>query len=178
MRILKKILAQIPLYVVFVLFSTIIVGWFFGFATDTSREKKIVLFADVQTMNETGLALKLEENKPDGIKMIRCHVFGYAVFDTSQLENADLYIVKASEVEKYAESFLEIDDDALASRYYRGKQGIKVYDAASGKGLLTDYVVYPNEDCYLFFGAGSLHTGGENAVDRAALEIVDLLMTL
>lgn len=178
MRIVKKILSQIPLYVVFILFSSIVVGWLFGFATDTSKEKKIVLFADVQSMDETALSVKLEEHKPDGIRMIRAHVFGYAVFDSTLLENADVYIVTASEAEKYRESFLKITDAALAARFYRGYDGMKVYDAATGEGILKDYVTYANEDHYLFFGAKSVHTGGEGSVDSHAFDVVDELIKI
>ena len=178
MKALKRILAQLPLYLVYILLSSILVAWVFGIASDTSREKKIVLYADAPAMRQTELSLKLEEELPEGITMIRAHPFRYALFDSGKIGQADIVIIPESRIDELREGLLEIPGDDPAARFYKGREGIKVYDAASGAGILTDYVVYGEEDCYLFFGALSLHVGSERSVDGAAFEVADRLLSM
>ena len=110
--------------------------------------------------------------------MVRAHLFSYALIDTSALEGADFYIVPASKAEEYAESFYEITDTRLGEEFYKGKSGIKVYDAATGRGAAMRFLGYPNEDCLLFIGANSLHNGSEGALDDSVYGIVRAFLKL
>ena len=166
MRVLKNIGSQVYLYLLWLLASVFLWGWIFTMITDTVPEKKVTIFVDAYALEDKALSIELEKELPEGIRMIRVHPFSYAMFQESTILNADIFIVKASEIGDYIDSF----DGA----------GEKIYDAQSGTGAATQYILYApegevNEDYYLFFGADSLHTG---KIDKAAYEVAAHLLKI
>ena len=182
MRFLKNVFSQLHRWVLWALLSAIFWGWIFGFVTDTSPAKKVTLYAQVPACEDKALALALEAEKPEQIRMVKVHPFSYALFDAEELATADLYIVCASQVEQFLDDFAPLDSEAIdleGRELYtaRGRAyGIKVYDAASGTGAALDYLHYAEgEDCYLFFNASSPHlTAGDGAALQIARALLDL----
>ena len=184
-RVLKKIGGQILVILTFLTLSGLLWGWLFSLKTDTAADKKITVYIDCAAVRDTELAARLEEALPDGIRMVQVHPFSYALFDTAAFTGADLFIVPESAAESYRDSFA-----ALAVSYTgvltleNGAVGVKIFDAASGKGGAQEYVTYvtaegQTEDFYLFYGASSLHfAGNEGALDNAAAGIAKLLLAM
>ena len=121
MRVAKNILSQLHTYVLWLLLSAVFWGWIFSaFITDTKPEKKVVVYVDA-ACEEKQLDLLLEDPMPRGLRMVRCHAFSYAVFDSNALLNADLFIVPASDVEEYLDVFTPMTAP-LPSRLARGRE--------------------------------------------------------
>lgn len=161
-RFLKNFSSQIYLYIAWIVLSTMFWGWIFNLVTDTVPAKKITVFIEAESVEETELSEKLEEELPEGIKMAQVHSFSYAFFDSQNLLNADVFIVKASNVEQYSGSFAPLPAELLSDGFEFSekdsvKYGIKVYDAATKTGILNQYAEFGDEDCYLFLGADSVH---------------------
>lgn len=147
MKILKNIFSQLHTFVLWLLMSAIVWSWIFTFVTDTSPEKKVTVYCHVPQLRETELAAALEEGMPEGLRMIKVHTFDYVMFDVEGIGQGDIYIIPASEVEKYSPDLAPVDGD----------MGVKVYDAATDTGIAVTYIQYVDEDYYLFLGAGSVH---------------------
>ncbi len=161
MRFLKNVFSQLHSFVLWALLSAIFVGWIFTFVTDTSPEKKVEIYCYVPELRDTDLAVELERDMPEGLRMIRVHTFTYVMMNVDLVENGDIYILPESVIGEYEE--LLADRDA----------GIKVYDAAAGKGAASQYIGYEEEDYYLFIGANSPHLedGKAQAVAEALMGI-------
>lgn len=183
MRVLKNIVSQLHVYVVWLILSAVLWGWIFGFVTDTGAEKKVVLYADVYACEDRALAVALEQTMPAGLKMIQVHPFDYAMFSEEDLLNADLYLVAASRAEEYLDSFSPLSGAALPEgadcwTHEGVPYGIPLNGAASG------YIRYvppgaAAEDYYLFFGVNSVHTASLNgSADDAALAVAAQLLAL
>lgn len=187
MKAIKRFFAALPAYVLWLLFSALFWAWIFGFVTDTRPEKKLTLFVDCAVCRDTELAVELEKQLPEGIKMVKVHPFSYAVFGERELLGADLYIVPASRAGDYADSFLPLNRalsakaDGLWSRDGTA-YGLRLYDAAAGEGAATDYIGYTaegEEDYYLFFGVRSLHCAAlSGAGDDSALALAETLLSM
>ena len=197
MRVLKNILSQLHTFILIALLSTIFWAWIFTFVTDTAPEKKVTVFFDVPAVAEKQLDIELEKDMPDGIKMIRVHTFDYAMFDDGSLQQGDIFIIRRSNMERYAPDLAPLDPIFWNydgnSYYYRSSEGVilglMIYDGSSASlvdsnsALLgADFVnfTFPDsepEDYFLCFGAKSLHyDGNDGAVDTAALWVAfDLL---
>lgn len=158
MKILKNIVSQLHTYVLWLLTSAIFWGWIFTFVTDTSPDKKITVYCHVPEVEDVALAVALEEQMPEGLKMIKVHSFDYVMFNTESIELGDIFIIPASEIETYADSLILVGEE----------QGVKVYDAATGEGIAKNYIRYAEEDFYLFLGAGSSHLEDGKALEVAA----------
>ena len=158
MKMLKRILSQLHTFVLWLLVSAFFWSWIFTFVTDTSPDRKITVYCKVPEIQDTALAVALEADMPEGLRMIKVHSFDYVMFGVDAFYQGDMFIVPASEIETYAEMFAP-------------GEGEKVYDAAEGRGAATAYIRYGNEDYYLFFGAGSAHLedGRAQEVARALL---------
>ena len=183
MRVLRRIFSRLYVYILWCFLAFLAVGLLFSRIDDTDAARKVTLFADVPAMEDAALASYLEEEMPEGIRMIKVHPFSYAMFDSDNLLSADLYIVPASHVEEYAGSFRAIGDAGFdaADGYFLGGElcGVKVWDAARGEGVAAEYITYPEEDCWLFFNAASRHIrsiSGEG--DDAAVETARRLLSL
>ena len=187
---LKTHLSRIYIYAVWVIISVMFWAWIFTFVTDTGRAKKVTLFVDTAYVSDTELSVELEKSKPDGIKMIKARSFDYVMFDDDSLTNADIFIVGASKVGDYFDSFIAIDEYAAAHPEYEyleidgRKYAVKVYDVGTDTGAAQSYVTYIGrdgtiEDYYLFFGVNSLHLGSINAsADDAAFSAAEAYMKL
>ena len=179
MRVLKNIVSQLHVYVVWLILSVVLWGFVFNILTDAPAEKKLVLFAEVAGCRDRELSSALEKHRPEGIRFVQAHSFNYAMFDQSGLLNADFYIVPAADVEEYRASFRPLDTekfsaDALTLLELDGQPcGILVWDGE--KGSAADYLDYGEGEYYLFLGANSLHAGEK---DDAAYELLRELLRL
>ena len=61
MSVLKNVLSQWYRYLLWALMSGFFWGWIFGFVTNTDAAHKVVLYANVDEMQDKALALRLEE---------------------------------------------------------------------------------------------------------------------
>ena len=159
MRILKNIFSHLHIFLLWAVLSTMLWAWIFTFITDTTSDKKVTVYCHVPKVKGTELAVKLEENMPEGLKMIKVHSFDYVMFDTSAITQGDIYIIPESETEPFAE---DLKGD-----------GVKVYDCETKTGIASEYIIYGEEDYYLFLGAGSVHLD-----DGKALIIAEELLKL
>ncbi len=183
MRVLRRIFSRLYVYILWFFLAALTAGLLFSRLGDTDAAHKVTLFADVDGMRDVELAAYLEEDLPEGIRMIQVHPFSYAMFDSAGLLGADLYIIPESHVEEYAESFRAIGGavfDAEGGYVREGELwGVRVWDAARGEGVAAEYIDYPDEDCWLFFNAGSAHVrsiSGEG--DDAAVETARRLLNM
>ena len=163
MKTLKRIFSQLHTFVLWLLISALFWSWIFTFVTDTSPEWKITVYCDVQALEDTALAVALEEAMPEGLRMIQVHSFDYVMFGVDAFYQGDVFILPASEVETYAEFLAPVD----------GVDGMKVHDAATGKGVAEAYIHYTDEDYYLFLGSGSVHLEDGKALD-VARQLLDM----
>ncbi len=163
MRLIKNVFSQLHSFALWMLMSFLIWGWIFTLVTDTSAEKKVTVYCNVPLIEDKAMALKLEENMPDGLKMVKVHSFRYVMFDMENMELGDIFILPESEIDTFRAELRPISGDV----------GEKVYDAASGTGIATEYITYGDEDYYLFLGGESVHLE-----DGVALEMAKKLMAL
>ena len=159
MRFFKNVFSQLHTFVLWALMSAIFWGWIFTLVTDAPPAKKITVYCYVPEIRDTELAVLLEEDKPDGIKMIQVHNFEYVLFDMGNIENGDIFILPASQIGEYEELLLS------------KAAGVKVYDAKTHTGAAASYLGYTDEDYYLFLGAKSVHLE-----DGAAQAVTDALL--
>lgn len=183
MRVLRRIVSRFYLYVLWVFFAFLFCGLIFSRLGDTGAAHKITLYADVPAMRDTELAVELEREKPEGIRMVKVHPFSYAMFDTDDLLGADLYIISASHVEEYSDSFRSIEGATFNSEggCFRDGElwGVLVWDAEKSEGIAADYIDYPDEDCWLFFNKDSQHILSLSGTgDDAAVSVAQRLLEL
>ena len=179
MRILRNIISQLHVYIVWLILSFVLWGFVFNILTDAPAEKKLVLFADVEQCSDKAMAAALEAERPAGIKLVQVHSFGYAMFDETNLLNADLYIVRAEDAEDYKNSFRPLDTalldtEGLTLLDLDGEpRGVRVWDGT--EGCAASYLGYGEGEYYLFVGAKSLHAGEkDDAAYRMLGEILKL----
>lgn len=184
MRVLKNIASQLHIYLLWLFAAALLWGWIFTFVTDTRPERKVTVFVEALDCRDRDLAVELEKTMPEGIRMIKVHPFTYAMFDEGTLLGADLYIVPASHVEEYRESFADAAGLPLAAGRAVGPAGgVRIYEAA-GTGGADSYITYAppggaGEDYYLFFGVNSLHAAALNGTgDDAALAVAERLLEM
>ncbi|MGM9608878.1 MAG: hypothetical protein ACI3XE_01485 [Eubacteriales bacterium] len=190
MKVLKNIFSKFYLYLLWAMIAAMLWGWIFSFVTNTTPSKKVTVFINTYACSDTDLAVELEKDKPENIKMIKVHPFSFSLFDSSTFVNGDIYIIKSSEIETYLPSFCPLNEQFRVENplyeYYYGEDGtawgIKVYDAATSTGVATEYLTYtvegaPQEDYYLFFNADSIHIGALNgSPSDAALTVAENLI--
>lgn len=165
-RFLRNVLSQLHSFAAWAIVAAIFTGWIFTNVTDTKAANKVEIFVNAYEMENMELRLELEENLPEGIRMIKVHRFTEALFGDRTFLNADIYIVRASDVEELRDAF--------------SGEGIKVYDAETGRGAADGYISYwvpgaESEDYYLFYGINSLHTGKQ---DTAAFYVAERFMEI
>ncbi len=161
MRFIRNVFSQLHTFVLWALLSAIFWSWIFTFVTDTSPEKKVSVYCYVPEISDAELAAKLEEDKPEGIKMIKVHSFEYVMFNVDYIENGDIFVLPESLISEYDELLLDPEG------------GIKIYDSESGSGSADSYIGYAGEDYYLFLGMNSVHLD-----DGAAEEVAENLIGL
>ena len=188
MKTIRKVIALIPLLILWMMLSILLWGFVFNLITDAPPAEKITLCVDAETPGATKLAVQLEETLDGKVRMVKVRPFDYAMFDSGTLTGADLFIVPASHVETYQEWFSplpeELRDQGLPLEIGGTVYGVRAYNAAAGTGIAKDCIQYgepkgEKEDYYLFFGKNSVHTiENENAADNtavdAALRLFDL----
>ena len=155
MRVFKNIWSQLHTFVLWGLASALFWAYVFTFVTDTAPEKKVMIYCDVPEIQDIQLAARLEENLPEGIRMIKVRSFQYVMIDTDNIQAGDIFLLPASKVEEYRQFFQE------------GDQGILVYDADTGIGIAGQYINFGQENYYLFFGAKSPHIEDGKAMEVA-----------
>ena len=168
------------------LVSAVFWSWIFTLLTDTGRENKIVIYADMKDFRWKDLAVTLEEKVPETIRFVQVHPFTYAMMNSSDLEQADLYIMTAAQAEEFSRFTAPLPTDLpeeLASLPRdESLGGLLLFDAEAGSGAAVDYLNYaylPGENWYLFFGANSLHLPAEeNKEDAAAMITACVLLSL
>lgn len=163
MRVLKNIFSHLHIFVAWAILSAMFWTWIFTFVTDTTADKKITVYCHVPKVQGVELAVRLEENMPDGLKMIKVHSFDYVMFNVDSINDGDIYIIPASEREPFAEDLVPVGEE----------NGVKVYDCETGIGTAMEYISYGNEDYYLFLGAGSAHLE-----DGKALIVAEALLAM
>ena len=165
-RFLRNVFSQLHSFAAWAIVATIFTGWIFTNVTDTKAANKVEIFINAYETENMELRLELEENLPEGIRMIKVHRFTEALFGDRTFLNADIYIVRASDVEELRDAF--------------SGEGIKVYDAETGRGAADGFISYwvpgaESEDYYLFYGINSLHTGKQ---DTAAFYVAERFMEI
>lgn len=166
--------------------SALLWNWIFNFLTDTGRENKIVVYADMRDLRWKELAAALEDSAPDSIRFVQVHPFAYAMMNSADLEQADLYIMTAAQAREYAGLVAPPRDDlsALSGAVTLdgGLQGLLLRGGGPDSGAASAYLNYdeqPGESWYLFPGAASLHwRSAENSLDDAALETAARLLEM
>ncbi len=151
MRFVKNVFSQLHTFILWALMSAIFWGWIFTLVTDAPAGKKITVYCYVPEIRDTELAVELEEDRPEGIRMIQVHNFEYVLFDMGNIENGDIFILPESRIGDYEELLLS------------KSEGVKIYDAGTQAGAADEYIGYTDEDYYLFLGANSVHIGDGKA---------------
>lgn len=177
----NRFASLLPPMLLWLLLSMLIWSWIFTFLTDTTRDRKIVLFADLPEFADVQLAGRLEQALPARLTMVQAHPFTYAMLDSEQLTSADLYIIRASQMTEYLSWLAPLPEgfrDGTLWTESGSPLGLRIYDAAADAGAASSYLTWrlPDgtaEDCYLCFGAQSPHLS-----DGAAQAIASELLAL
>ncbi len=177
MKRIKRFFARLPVYVLWLLLSVMFWSWIVGLITDARPEKKVTLFVSAEAMEDTALSAALEPALPAGLRMVRAHPFSYAFFQAQALEQADLYVLRASELEADLAFLrpLPIAPDGAVWEHGGVAYALRCYDAAADAGAASGYIDYRagGEDCYLCFGARSVHAD-DGAAEAIALKFLEL----
>ena len=86
MKFLKNVFSQLHSFLLWALVSFLVWSWVFAFATDAPAAQKVTVYCNVPALEDTALAAKLEENLPQGLKMIQVRSFDYVMFDTGTID--------------------------------------------------------------------------------------------
>lgn len=188
MKTVKKILGLLPPFFIWVMACVLVWGYVFTCVTDAPAEKKLALYIDAEVPGDTALATALEDAFSGRIRMAQVRSFTYAMFNGDGLKAADLFIVKASDMETYRDWFAPLPEVFWQKENIYASEGaplgIRVYDGKEKAGIADDAIRYAEaageaEDYYLTFGALSCHNAdNENAVDGLAAEAADFLLTM
>lgn len=180
MMFFKNIKAQFFIYAVWALMAVMFWSWIYGFVTDTGTGQKVTVFADVARLEDKALAIRLEKDMPEGIKMIKVHSFEYAMFDSTAITSADIYIINESDIETYLVDFRQMDFELQlpegSTLYYADglPYGIKVHNN-NGLSTADEYIGYGDNVYYMFFGKQSPHFGEQ---DNAAVIIAERILDM
>ncbi len=161
-------------------------AWIFTFLTDTSADRKVVLYADLPAIRFREMSAALEEEDlPEGIRMVQVRPFSYNIMGAGGVEKSDLFILSPSGIEACREWLAPVPEvlreNCAVFSLDGAVYGIRIYDAETGLGAMPDFLLWEEEedgtDRYLCFGNQSLHLPGqENAKDDAALRIARVLL--
>ena len=178
----RRFTRLIPLLILWLMASVLIWGFVFTRITDTARENKLVIFVDAETPGAAELEMRLMSRMAGGIRMVQVRPFSYAMLDTSTIVNADLFIVKTSDMGTYQEWFAPYPDSFESHSPVWEHDGVclgqQVYFFVQDHESLRKYIVFDNEVYYLCFGKNSLHLSSqEGAVDDQAAVCARLLLT-
>lgn len=181
---IKSIFRNWYRYILWALISAIFWMWIHTLLFSAPVQKKVVLYADLPSIDDKGLSIVLEEDLPEGIKRVPTNCFEDLMFDQAAVLRGDLYLIPESDVDTYLASFAPIDRSAFpgASFYESDGEayGILVNDESAGLKIASRYVYYlPGERCWLFFNRDSVHLGtGDRAKDDAAITVAQHFLNL
>ena len=197
-----------PKYVLVVMGAALITGVIFINIDNVPARKKITFFVNTFQKNALELEDTLYEARPEGIKRVRVRMFSYALLSMREIEQSDIFIIHESDFKDFRENCADLT--ALRAAHpeftYLEADGVpcavKIYDAKSGEGAACSYLEYPvpkpepgqpvevnpdavyteDEDYYLFFTKGSVHTAlltpDDPKKDDAAIEMFEYFLTL
>lgn len=148
--------------VLWAMLAVLFTGFVFNQITDTAPENKLVIFADCRLRNAPELAEKLEKALDGEVRMVSIHPFSYAMFDSSRIRTADLYIVPDSRREEYQEWLIP-------------EESLVLYDPAAGPEPADSYFLFDSEGggtgpFRLYTGSGSVHL--EDGLARRAARLL------
>ena len=172
---MKRFFGQVPLLILWLMFSLLLWGSVFVRITDTAPAKKLVVCVDAEVPGAAELARLLEAQAGKTIRMVKVRPFTYAMFDADSLTKADIFILRAENFERYADWFLPLPEEMNAP------DALVIDGVAWGlplNGAAAAYIDYWETDgWYLFFGAQSLHVDGNaGAVDNEAVAAATAIM--
>lgn len=183
----RRFLNLLPAMLMWLVLSVMVWGFVFSHLTDAPPAEKISLYVDGVVTEGTQLALALEEEEREGIRMVKVHPFSYAMMGTD-IETADLFIVPEKNIETYRAFFAPWPESMEPGADFYSPEGTplgrKVYDGETGEGIAKVFITYAvpgmeRQNYYLFFGSRSVHVPGhETTADDAAIAYAKKLMTL
>lgn len=152
---MRKLRTQIPLLILWLMLSVFLWSWIFTFLTDTDRAHKIVVYADTQVSAGTELAVLLEKQAGEDIRMIRVFPFSHALMDETPLRQADVYLMGAAAAEERKDWLQPLSDTSPAEAYLT-LDGLPY--GIPAKRSASAYIRYTEENpMYFFLGAQSVH---------------------
>lgn len=182
---IKKILRNLHRYVLWAIVSIVFWTWIFSRIVDAPASRKVVLYADLPTVEAETLSDAMEPALPEGIRFLEVNLFGNAVFSPSAVTRGDLYVVPESNVEMYLASFAPIDKSAFPDAVFYEKDGVAygvcLFDRTTGLVHADAYFRFSpyleDDRCYLFFGTSSKHIGEWNgSADDAAIAVAQRIL--
>ena len=177
----KFFLHMIPALLGWAMLMLVIWGIVFLRLDDTSKEHKLVIYADCEIKDARKLMIHLEDMS--GISSDSNYIFADAdirkikLYTTSffsalsdPLKDGDLFILSE-------EQLLEVKDALLALSESDADAAYLLYaDPAQNRFPLSEYLLYdPSQRYYLCLNKSSIHVG---TVDEAALNLYDLLLEI
>lgn len=177
---IKRILRNWYRYILWALLSAVFWAWIFILLFSARPAKKVVLYADLPYLDRNALSIALEEEKPEGIRIVDTATFDDKMFNQVEVLSGDLFLIPDSRIETYLPSFAPIDREAFPGESFYESDGeaygILVYDEETGRNVGGEYIYYiPHERCWLFFNKDSMHTGER---DDAAILIAQHFLNL
>ena len=198
-----------PKYVLAVMGAVLITGVIFINMDNVPARKKITFFVNTFQKNAPELEDTLYEARPDGITRVRVRMFTYALLSMREIEQSDIFIIHESDFKDFRENCADLTAFRAAhpELTYLEEDGvpyaIRIFDAETGEGAACSYLKYripepepgtpvevnpdavytEDEDYYLFFTKGSVHTaslspGDPKKKDDAAIEMLLYFLTL
>ena len=177
-----KAAAVLPLLMIWAFLGLLLGGFTWHRLTDTDAGHRILVCMDGKTEGEDELAAWMEKYLGEPIRKVKIHSFQYFMFNTGELEQADLYIVPASRTEGYGSWFAPLPEELQARVGVLMNEegvpvGLPVYDPAGDTAVEEGTFRYgadleQEEVYYLLFGAKGAHLEDGMAV-AAALLLLD-----
>lgn len=158
----RRFMDLVPMMLLWLVLCAFFWGKVFMSLTDTAPENKITVFIDARVADETALAVEMEKEMAEPIKMVKVYPFTYAMMGSEALSAADIYIVPESHVQEYAEWFASAPEKVL------------IHDGKAGAA--DQYISYedlPGEAYWLFYGKNSVHLA-----DGLAEKYAEILLKL
>ncbi len=183
MKTFKKVMNLVPLMLLWLMMTAFVWGWIFTFLTDAPKEEKMVLFIECDVPGDTFIASRMEEHPSSVIRLAQVKPFSYSMMSSSDIRNADLYILSESGMTEYFEWLTPLPQSMLSlGEIYEANgapYGIRVFDAENEAGILTDHIAYEDQDYFIALGKNSCHnTANENAVSDEAPIYASLLFEI
>ncbi len=139
---------------------TVLWGFVFSHLTGAPAEQKVTLYIHSVRVDTWGLSAVLEQDLPQGVRMVQARPFTYAMMDQEGLEKADLYVVSEEDVNTYIDWFAPLPQEWADREGCFVDQGVPM--GVPADGAAGQYVTYLSPEgnggaFYLFFGKNSAH---------------------